>query len=91
MVDALKIAAKVALIVVVTGAILLLFANIQIPNVDFSVLTQGASTGVAVLFHWIPITTVLLPLGIGILSLELAITLFNFAMIAVRWIFKVNE
>lgn len=91
MVDALKIAAKVALIAVVTTAIIALFANIQIPAIDFSTFTQGVSTALAVVYHWVPVMTVIFPIALTLVSLELAIVVFQFAMIAVRWVFKVNE
>lgn len=89
--DLVKIAAKTALIVVITAAILALFATIQIPNIDFSVLSTGLGVALAVIHHWIPISTVIIPASIVMLSLQLAIVLFEFAMIAVRWIMKVNE
>lgn len=89
--DVVKIAAKTALIVVITGAILALFATVQIPSIDFSVLTTGLGVALAVIHHWIPISTVIIPAAIVMLSIQLAIIVFEFAMIAVRWIMKVNE
>lgn len=91
MVDAAKIAAKVALIAVVTAAIIALFATVRIPNVDFTVFSRALGVGLAVAYYYVPASQVIFPIVVMILTLELAIKLFEFAMIAVRWIFKVNE
>lgn len=87
----LKIAVKAGLIAVVTVAIIALFANVQIPGLDFTVFSQALGTGLAIVYHWCPATVVVLPVAIAMFSLYLAIMLFEFAMIAIRWVFKVNE
>lgn len=89
--DAIKIAVKTALIVVIMAAILVVFATVQIPTLDFSLLTQGLGTALAVMYHWVPIMRVLFPVLVVILSLDLALIVFHFAMIATRWVMKVNE
>ena len=91
MTDALKIAAKTALIAVVTTAIIAIFATVQIPALDFTLLTQGLGTALAIIYHWVPSARIVVPLAVSMLGLQLAILLFEYAMIAVRWIFKVNE
>lgn len=89
--DAVKIAVKTALIAGITAGIIALFNVIQIPSVDYTSFTQAISTGLAVIYHYIPVTTVLFPLVLGILAFDVALRAFNLAMIAVRWIMKVNE
>lgn len=89
--DYIKIGAKVALIAGVTVAILAIFTNVQIPNLDFTLLTQGISTALAIIYHWVPASQVLVPLAFSMLGVQLAILTFEYAMIATRWIFKVNE
>lgn len=89
--DAVKIAVKTALIVGITAAIIALFANIQIPSVDYSNFTQAISSGLAVVYHYIPITQALFPLVLALLAFDVALRAFNLAMIAVRWVMKVNE
>lgn len=89
--DAIKIAVKTALIVVIMAAILVVFATVQIPTLDFSLLTQGLGTALSVMYHWVPIMRVLFPVLVVILSLDLALIVFHFAMIATRWVMKVNE
>lgn len=89
--DIVKIAAKTALIAVVTVAIIALFANVQIPGLDFSVFGRALATGIAIVNHWCPATVIIFPVAVAMFGVYLAILLFEFAMIAVRWIFKVNE
>lgn len=89
--DIVKIAAKTALIAVITAAIIALFANVQIPGLDFTLFGQALGKGLAILYHWVPGSNVIVPLAFGMFGLQLAIMLFEFAMIAVRWIMKVNE
>lgn len=89
--DVVKIAAKTALILVVSAAILALFANIQLPAIDTSSLTQGLSTALAIAFHWCPVLRVLWPVCLSILALKLSILVFHIGAIAWRWIFKINE
>lgn len=89
--DYVKMAAKVALIAVITAAIIAIFANVQIPNLDFTLFSQGISKAMAIMYHWIPASSVIVPLAISMLGIQLAILLFHYAMIAVRWVMKVNE
>ena len=87
----LKIAVKAGLIAVVTTAIIALFTNVTIPGLDFTIFGQALGKGLAILYHWCPATVVVVPVALAMFSLYMAIILFEFAMIAVRWIFKVNE
>lgn len=89
--DAIKIAVKTGLIAVVTAAVIALFANIQIPNLDYSQISQGLGIGLAVMFHWVPVMTVLWPLVLFILAFHVGYYAFKVAMIAIRWVMKVNE
>lgn len=89
--DIVKIAAKTALIAVITAAIIALFANVQIPNLDFTMFGQALGKGLAIMYHWVPGANVIVPLAFSMLGLQLAIMLFEFAMVAVRWVMKVNE
>ena len=89
--DYVKIAAKLALVAVVTIAVIALFAVVHIPSLDFTSLSSGISTALAIFYHWVPAASVVFPIAVAMLGLQLAIKLFEFAMIATRWIFKVNE
>lgn len=89
--DAVKIAVKTALIVGITAAIIALFANIQIPTLDYTLFTQSLGAVIAVLYHFIPVSQVIMPVVGIMLAFELAYYGFKMAMIAVRWVMKVNE
>lgn len=89
--DAIKIAAKAALIAVITTAIIALFANIQIPTMDFQNFSQALGTGLAVLYHYVPVAQVLFPVVLALIAFDVALRAFNLAMIAVRWVMKINE
>lgn len=89
--DYIKMGAKIALIAVITTAIIVIFATVQIPNLDFTLFSQGLGTTLAIIYHWVPAAQVLVPLAITMLGIQLAILLFEYAMIAVRWVMKVNE
>ena len=89
--DYVKMGAKLALIAVITAAVILIFANVQIPNLDFTLLSQGLGTALAIIYHWVPAAQVIFPLAVAMLAIQLAILLFEYAMIAVRWVMKVNE
>lgn len=89
--DYVKMGAKIALIAVITAAIILLFTTVQIPNLNFSTLSTGISTALAIMYHWVPAAQILVPLAFSMLAVQLAILLFEYGAIAWRWIFKVNE
>lgn len=89
--DAIKIAVKTALIAVITAAVIALFANIQIPNIGFSQFKNALGIGLAVIYHYAPVTQVLFPIVITLLTFDAAFRAFQLAMIATRWVMKVNE
>lgn len=91
MVEALKIAAKVALIAVITTAIIALFAGVTIPGLNFQYFTQGLSSALAIAYHWCPGLQIVFPVAVAMFGVYLSILLFHYAMIAVRWVMKVNE
>lgn len=91
MTDALKIAVKAALIAVITAAVVAIFANIQIPALDYTLMLQGLGVALAVLYHYVPIAQTIVPLAFTMLSIQLAILTFRVGAIAWKWIMKVNE
>lgn len=91
MVDALKIAAKVALIVVITGAIIALFTGLVIPSINLVPLAEAVGKGKAIINYWLPDMYIWLTLGIAIIILEVGVLGVRLALIAVKWIMKVNE
>lgn len=89
--DIVKIGVKTALIAVITAAIIAIFVSVQIPNLDFSLMGQALGKGLAIIYHWVPGSNVIIPIAFSMLGIQLAIMLFEYAMIAVRWVMKVNE
>lgn len=89
--DYVKMGAKIALIAVVTAAIILIFATVQIPSLDFTQFSTGISTALAIIYHWVPAASIIFPLAVAMLGIQLAILLFEYGAIAWRWIFKINE
>lgn len=89
--DAIKIAVKTGLIAVIMAGVIALFANIQIPSLNYTQFSQAISTGLAVMFHWVPIMSVLWPIVLFLLAFHLGYYTFRIAMIAIKWVMKVNE
>lgn len=89
--DFVKIGVKTGLIAVITAAIIALFANIQIPTMNFTYFSQALGTGLAVVYHYVPVAQVLFPVVLSLLAFDVALRAFNLAMIATRWVMKVNE
>ena len=69
--DYVKMGAKIALIAIVTAAILLIFSTVQIPNLDFSTLSSGLSTALAIMYHWVPAAQIIVPLAMTMLGIQL--------------------
>ena len=90
MADWLKIAIKTALVATIMAAILVLFTQVKIPSVDFSVLS-GISTFFAVMYHWLPIMQVVWPVVLALLAFEIALLTTKLTLVGVRWIMKINE
>lgn len=89
--DLVKMGVKAALIIVITAAVLILFNTITIPNLDLSQVSSYLNTAYSVGVHYVPGFAIIWGLGLAVIGLDLAVMIFNFAMIAVRWIMKVNE
>ena len=91
MADWAKIALKAGLIAGVMAALWAVFTQIQIPSIDYSVVTQTAGTAMAFLIYWCPVFPVIWNISLVMLGLLVALWTFRFGSIAIRWLFKVNE
>lgn len=89
--DYVKMAAKLALVVVITGAIVALFNIVTIPSFNISALNAYMTIAFTFATNWCPMFPWLFTTGIALLSLELGFMAFDVAAMAWRWIFKVNE
>lgn len=91
MTDALKIAVKTGLIVIITAGLVAIFVAIPLPTPDFSGVYTAVSKALALVAYWLPVMQQLWQLALALMGIRIAIWLYEFAMIAVRWIMKVNE
>lgn len=89
--DAVKIAVKTALIAVIMVALWAVFTQVQIPALDFSVIFANIGTSFAILSYWVPAFPTIWITTLALLGMLVALWTFRFAMIAVRWVMKVNE
>lgn len=89
--DYVKMAAKVAVIAIVTGIIVAIFANIQIPQLDLTIFSQAVGKGKAFVSYWVPVFLPFLNFFIFLVSFEIALFTGYIVLIAYRWIIKVNE
>lgn len=88
--DIAKIAVKVALIAVITTAVIAVF-TVEIPVFDLANFQIAIGKGLAFIQYWVPGYKVVWTLAIALFSLQLAILALRGVLIAYRWIFKVNE
>lgn len=88
---AIKYGIRIGLIVVITASILALLVGIQIPAIDYSIITQALGMPLAVMNHYIPFATVLINFVFVLTGFRLALLAWRFASIAIKWIWKVNE
>lgn len=91
MADWAKILVKTGLIATVMVALWAVFTQIQFPNIDFGIIFNSAGTAMAFLTYWFPVFSVIWVTTLAMLTMLIALWTFRFAMIAVRWLFKVNE
>lgn len=91
MADWAKIALKTALIAGIMTALWGVFNLIQIPTIDFTVLTANSTFAYAFLTYWCPAFPVVWGVILTMLGVLLALWAFRFATVSVRWLFKVNE
>ena len=91
MADWAKIALKTGLIAVVMVALWAVFTQIRLPAIDFSVIFGGLGTVLAFITYWVPAFSVIWPMTLTLCGVLVALWTFRFSMIAIRWLFKVNE
>ena len=89
--DAIKIAVKTGLIAVIMVALWAVFFFFFVPSVSFTEFTSAISMALAVAYHYVPALQIIFPVALGLVGVELGILTFKYAMIAVKWVMKVNE
>lgn len=92
MVDAIKMAAKIAVVAVATGLVIAVFTGITLPEVNVVKFAEALSKGYAVVNYYAGWLMPLLNLGVLMLALRyVALPTFYLGIIAIKWILKVNE
>ena len=91
MADWAKIAIKTGLIAVVMVALFAVFTSVQIPTIDFTTIFSSAGTAMAIITYWFPVFPTIWTTTLALIGMLLALWAFRFAMVSVRWLFKVNE
>lgn len=91
MADWAKIIVKSALIAVVMVALWAVFTQIQIPAIDYQDATMFFSKAYTIITYWLPIFPTLWNTTLILLGVLIGLWTFRFAMVATRWLFKVNE
>lgn len=89
--DYIKMAAKIALIAVITAGIIVLLNTVTIPTINFAAILTYLNVAYSFALNWCPVMTILWPICLSLITLEIAIMTFEVGAIAWRWIFKVNE
>ena len=90
--DAIKIAVKSALIAVITGAIIAIFVNVQVPGYNVSLVVSAIGKGRAIVQYYAGSYITLVDIGLWLLGVRyVAIPILKISLIAVKWVLKVNE
>lgn len=90
--DAIKMAAKTALIALIVAAVIVLFTQVTFPSFDVSVLVTAVGKGKAILTYYCGDFLPLLVLAFGMLTIRfVGIPAVRLAVYVFRWVLKVNE
>ena len=89
--DYIKMAAKAVALVAGAAIILVIFNSITIPNLDLSVASDYLNIAYSIGNHYLLGFPILWGLGMAILGLELGELTARLALIAIKWVLKVNE
>lgn len=87
----IKYGIRLGLIAVITASILAIFANIQIPALDFTPITNSVGSVLAVLYYYVPVFQVIVPFMFVLIGVRVGLFAWKIGSIAVKWIWKVNE
>lgn len=90
MADWVKIAVKIAVVASIMVAIVALFNVIQIPEIDYSAF-DIIPTIIAVVEHYCPIMSIILPVAFGMVAILLTLYAVKFTLIGLKWVLKINE
>lgn len=91
MVPAIKMAARIAALVSGFALLVVLFAVIKIPALDFSSITSAVSAGLAVFYHYIPGAQAIWTFILTLIAVTLAFYGLKWGFMAIKWALKVSE
>lgn len=91
MADWIKIGIKAGLVITVTAMVLFVLSAVPLPAINTTELANALGVGKAILQYWFPALSIMLTIYVSLLALELAIWGVKIALIAIRWVLKVNE
>ena len=89
--DYVKMGAKAVALGIGFAAILGFFSGFTIPGVNIGFVTDYMNKAYTIGVHYIPFFSTLWTLGVSLLTLEVTLFGVRLALIATRWILKVNE
>lgn len=86
-----KMAAKAVALVAGVGIIVGFLASFSLPSVNISFIGDYMNKVYTIGVHYIPYFAVLWSLGVTLLTLNITIYGIKLALIAIKWVLKINE
>lgn len=91
MTDIVKIAVRAGLVAVITGAVIALFAGLQVPAIDWRQFAQALAVPLALCRRYVPAFSFIWIATKWLLGVWLALQTFKVASLAWRWILRVTS
>lgn len=89
--DYVKMAAKGVALGIGVAIIIGFFAGFTIPTINISFITDYMNKAYTIGTHYIPFFQPLWTMGVALLTLNVTLYGVKLALIATRWVLKVNE
>lgn len=87
----LKIAGRIAILVLASAAIISLFDVITIPSIDMAVASSYLNMIYSIGLHYVPFFSVLWTIGLILFTLEGSMFIYKFALIGYKFVFKATS
>ena len=91
MADWIKMAIKAGVIITATALVIIILTTITFPAIDLTAFRDGVAVGRAIINYWFPYMGTLFDIFLGLLVIEMASYGIYIALIAIRWVLRVNE
>lgn len=89
--DYVKMAAKGVALVAGVALIIGFFAGFTIPVININFITDYMNKAYTIGVHYIPFFSTLWTLGVALLTLNITVYGVKLALIAIKWVLKINE